>query len=271
MWSPGCRCCSARRADAKAGPARRRPGPGRGPVRTGGRDAPRRSSRPGAGSRRRARRRRAAGLPAAHRRRRSRAFSVGSRCRSAVCAEVVGRLVTIHGQSEQVRLAPGPAARGARPVRRPDAPGDGSARTAACYAEHRDAVAELTRLRGEAQERAREIDLLRFGLDEIERVDPQPEEDVALAAEAQRLQSVDDLRLARARARCVGADRRRRRGRRRAVRVGRSPEGIEPARRRSGARDRWPRGSRRRLPGHRLAADLAGYLDHLEAEPGRLE
>ena len=64
------------------------------------------------------------------------------------------------------------------------------------YAERRAAAAELDRLRAEAQARAREIDLLRFGLEEIERVAPEPGEDVALAAEALRLQSADDLRLA---------------------------------------------------------------------------
>ena len=36
------------------------------------------------------------------------------------------------------------------------------------------------------QSRAREIDLLRFGLEEIERIGPGPAEDVALAAEAVR-------------------------------------------------------------------------------------
>jgi len=53
---------------------------------------------------------------------------------------------------------------------------------------------QLAQLRAEAQSRAREIDLLRFGLEEIERVGPTPAEDVALAAEALRLQSADDLR-----------------------------------------------------------------------------
>ena len=76
------------------------------------------------------------------------------------------------------------------------------------YAERRAAAAELDRLRSAAQARAREIDLLRFGLSEIERVNPLAGEDVALAAEARRLQSADDLRLAAqtALARLAGAD-----------------------------------------------------------------
>ena len=38
-----------------------------------------------------------------------------------------------------------------------------------------------------ARERAREADLLRFGLGEVEQVDPQPGEDAGLAAEEARL------------------------------------------------------------------------------------
>ena len=49
--------------------------------------------------------------------------------------------------------------------------------------------------RRETRERAREQDLLTFGLEEIAAVAPEPDEDVALAAEAARLQAVDDLRL----------------------------------------------------------------------------
>jgi DNA repair protein RecN (Recombination protein N) len=47
-----------------------------------------------------------------------------------------------------------------------------------------------------ARERAREADLLRFGLGEIEAVAPQPGEDDALAVEEQRLGNADTLRTA---------------------------------------------------------------------------
>jgi DNA repair protein RecN (Recombination protein N) len=47
-----------------------------------------------------------------------------------------------------------------------------------------------------ARERAREADLLRFGLSEIETVAPQPGEDVELAAEESRLGFADTLRTA---------------------------------------------------------------------------
>ena len=47
-----------------------------------------------------------------------------------------------------------------------------------------------------ARERAREADLLRFGLGEIETVAPQPGEDGSLADEEQRLGHADTLRTA---------------------------------------------------------------------------
>ena len=52
-----------------------------------------------------------------------------------------------------------------------------------------------------ARERAREADLLRFGLGEIEAVDPQPGEDAQLAADEARLGYADALRTAAEQAR----------------------------------------------------------------------
>ena len=60
---------------------------------------------------------------------------------------------------------------------------------------------ELADVVEHARERAREADLLRFGLDEIEQVSPEPGEDEALAAEETRLGFADTLRLAAEQAR----------------------------------------------------------------------
>ena len=61
--------------------------------------------------------------------------------------------------------------------------------------------AELTEVTQAARERAREADLLRFGLDEIAAVEPRPGEDTELAAEEARLGYADTLRAAAERAR----------------------------------------------------------------------
>ena len=126
---------------------------------------------------------------------RSRAFLGGAQVPVSVCAEVTTELVAIHGQSEQVRLS------GAGRQRELlDAyTGPELARLLGEYrqrwTEHRAARAELEALVAASTERARELELLRFGLEQIELVDPQPGEDVALAAESTRLQNADDLRL----------------------------------------------------------------------------
>ena len=127
---------------------------------------------------------------------RSRALLGGVAVPLGRAADVVTRWATIHGQSEQIRL--GTADR-QREVLDRFAGAEHAVlleRHAAAYAERRAAASEVEELTGAARERARELDLLTFGLNEIEQVDPQPDEDVALAAEAQRLQAVDELRVA---------------------------------------------------------------------------
>lgn len=126
---------------------------------------------------------------------RSRSMLGGVQVPAAVGAEIGSRLVTIHGQSEQQRLA--------SPERQRDvldrAAGPVLAQELASYradyAARQAANAELQMLRRQARERAREQDLLTFGVEEIAAVAPEPGEDVALSAEATRLQAVDDLRL----------------------------------------------------------------------------
>ncbi|MGL4832108.1 MAG: DNA repair protein RecN [Propionibacteriaceae bacterium] len=125
---------------------------------------------------------------------RSRAFLGGAGTTNAVLADLVGELVTLHGQSEQIRL--GTAERQREVLDRAGGP------ELLALLEHyhelwsarQQAAAELATLTADAQARARELDLVTFGLHEIEAVDPQPGEDLALAAEAQRLHAADDLR-----------------------------------------------------------------------------
>ena len=127
---------------------------------------------------------------------RSRCFVGGAGVPVAVAGDITSELVVIHGQSEQLKLA--------APERQREIldryAGAGLAAELAAYradwAERQAARTELAQLRDQARERAREVDLLQFGLNEIEQVDPQAGEDVALAEEAEKLQAVDDLRLA---------------------------------------------------------------------------
>ncbi len=126
---------------------------------------------------------------------RSRALVGGAQVTLPGLVEAVGERITIHGQSEQIRLG---SAERQREVL--DAFGGaalvgllGEYRTR--WAQQRAWSGELAELTSQAQARARELALLEFGLGEIEKVDPQPGEDAALVAEQRRLQAVDDLRL----------------------------------------------------------------------------
>ena len=123
---------------------------------------------------------------------RSRAAAGGASVPASVLARLAADLVTVHGQSDQQRLA--------QPVeQRQTLDRYAGIEVAGCreaYAAWRAAEAELERRVRDAQELAREAELLRYGLAEIEAVAPQPGEDVELAAMAARLEHADALRLA---------------------------------------------------------------------------
>jgi len=124
---------------------------------------------------------------------RSRAFLGGSAVPASVLAAVGERLVTVHGQSEQQRL------------RRPSAQREAldrfaGQRASELLAVYRPAYRRLAAARGELtdlvtreQERARTIDALQHGLDEIAAVGPRPGEDALLRAEEDRLAHAEAL------------------------------------------------------------------------------
>ena len=127
---------------------------------------------------------------------RSRAFVGGASVPVATLAEVAQPLVAVHGQSDQHRLLQAKAQRDAL-----DRFGGARLATAAAtWTALHDRLeateAELVDVVATARERAREADLLRFGLDEIEQVSPEPGEDETLAAEESRLGFADTLRAA---------------------------------------------------------------------------
>jgi DNA repair protein RecN (Recombination protein N) len=127
---------------------------------------------------------------------RSRAFLGGASVPVSVLAEVSGDLVAIHGQADQWRLL--------QPVRQRETLDTFAGRPVlepleeygAAYRRHREVEAELTELVTRQRDRLAEADLLRFGLDEIAKAEPQPGEDLELAAEEERLAYADGLRTA---------------------------------------------------------------------------
>jgi DNA repair protein RecN (Recombination protein N) len=129
---------------------------------------------------------------------RSRAHVGGRSMPVAMLAEVGEQVVAVHGQSDQLRLL--------RPAEQRAAldrfAGAGHEKLLdgyrEAYARWRAAEEDLADRRRNARQRSQEADLLKLGLDEISRVDPQPGEDEELRVEAQRLEHSEGLRVAAA-------------------------------------------------------------------------
>jgi DNA repair protein RecN (Recombination protein N) len=131
---------------------------------------------------------------------RSRAVVGGRAAPVGVLSEIGEELVVVHGQSDQVRLRSATAQREALDR-------FAGAELAGPKAEYQDVYrrwqanqAELDVLIAEQDRRQREAAELRTAIDEIEAAAPQPGEDVELAERADRLNNLEDLRLAAAQA-----------------------------------------------------------------------
>ncbi|MEP7034886.1 MAG: DNA repair protein RecN [Dermatophilaceae bacterium] len=125
---------------------------------------------------------------------RSRAHVGGRAAPVSVLAEIGELLVAVHGQADQWRLRQPEQHRvlldrfAGAPVAEP------LGRYVSRYDQFQQLGAELLELRGLARDRAREVDVLRAGLEEIESVDPRSGEDLDLRAEDERLAHTDGLR-----------------------------------------------------------------------------
>ncbi|QNN52618.1 DNA repair protein RecN [Nocardioides mesophilus] len=132
---------------------------------------------------------------------RSRAFVGGASCPVGALAALIDPLVAVHGQSDQHRLLQPAAQR--ENLDRFAGPDAAAARAeyAVGFRRLRETERELTEVVESARERAREADLLRFGLVEVEAVAPRAGEEDELAAEESRLGYADTLRAAAEQAR----------------------------------------------------------------------
>ncbi|MBK8459336.1 MAG: DNA repair protein RecN [Micropruina sp.] len=205
---------------------------------------------------------------------RSRTFVGGVGVPTAIAAELVAGWVTIHGQAEQQRLAGAERQRTVLDTFAGESLADELSAYRVAYAERRRGEAELTELTTMARERERELAMLTFGLDEVAKTAPQPQEDQSLAAEATRLQAVDDLRLAgRVSLEALSGDDD-------AVLDQPSAIGLLGAARKALATAAHndpslsPLAERLTEAGYLVndvAADLASYLARLDADPTRLE
>jgi DNA repair protein RecN (Recombination protein N) len=126
---------------------------------------------------------------------RSRATVGGRSAPVAVLGELADQLVTVHGQSDQIRLTSATAQRaaldgfGGAPLEK------ALARYVAAYDTWQEHRGELETLVRDRDDRVAEAERIRAASDEIEAADPQPGEDVELAERAERLGNLEELRL----------------------------------------------------------------------------
>lgn len=203
---------------------------------------------------------------------RSRAHLGGRSVPNSVLSELSEQVLAVHGQNDQLRLV---RSNEQRSVLDRFA-GEPVLRVLADYqrvrGEWADAVRELTERTERSRELAREADMLRHGLSEIEAVDPQAGEDAALVEEARRLADVDQLREIAAGAQHA---------------LSGSADGdpdapgaigmVGEARRRLSSsedpmlRELEPRVAEAAAVLADVGGELGGYLDKLDADPARLE
>ena len=131
---------------------------------------------------------------------RSRAHLGGRAVPASVLGQVGSRLVSIHGQADQLRLRTAAAQRRAL-----DAVGGSEheqlcRQYSSCYRAWNQARQNLETWREQALAREGEIAGLRHALEQLEALDPKPGEDQALAEEASRLENLDLLRSGAAQA-----------------------------------------------------------------------
>ncbi|WP_433294709.1 DNA repair protein RecN [Actinoplanes sp. CA-030573] len=129
---------------------------------------------------------------------RSRAHVGGRSMPVAMLAEVGEQVLAVHGQSDQLRLLRPAEQRGA--LDRFAGPEHEKLLETyrEAFARWRAVVDDLADRRRNARARSQEADLLKLGLDEISRIDPQPGEEEELRAEVQRLEHAEGLRVAAA-------------------------------------------------------------------------
>ena len=131
---------------------------------------------------------------------RSRAHLGGRAVPASVLGQVGSRLVSIHGQADQLRLRTAAAQRRAL-----DAVGGSEheqlcRQYSSCYRAWNQARQDLETWREQALAREGEIAGLRHALEQLEALDPKLGEDQALAEEASRLENLDLLRSGAAQA-----------------------------------------------------------------------
>lgn len=125
---------------------------------------------------------------------RSRAHVGGRTAPVGVLSEIGEHLVAVHGQADQWRLRQADQHRALLDQYAGEPVASALARYQELYDEHDRVRRELAELTEAARDRAREVEILQVGLEQIEALDPQPGEDADLRVEDERLTHAEGLR-----------------------------------------------------------------------------
>ncbi|TLP71871.1 DNA repair protein RecN [Nesterenkonia sphaerica] len=127
---------------------------------------------------------------------RSRATLAGRAVPVSLLGAVGSELVTLHGQSDQLRLKTAAAQRAALDSYAGQAGAQLLAQYGEAFAAFQRQQAELEEITAHELERRREAEQLQRALEAIDELDPQPGEDEQLKAESMRLDNIESLRNA---------------------------------------------------------------------------
>ncbi|GAA2393778.1 DNA repair protein RecN [Gordonia cholesterolivorans] len=125
---------------------------------------------------------------------RSRAHLGGRAVPVGTLAQLTGELLAIHGQNDQLRLIRPEQQRSALDRYAGPAAASTLKKYRAARADWVELLDELDRRRDSARELAQEADRLRFGIDEIDAVGPEPGEDTDLIATIRRMTDLEEIR-----------------------------------------------------------------------------
>lgn len=203
---------------------------------------------------------------------RSRAYLGGRSVPQAILAEMAAELVTVHGQSDQIRLRSTAHQRAALD----EFAGDDHQRTleqlAAAHKTLREVQAELDEWDAQAENREREVLALTRAVERIDAAEIEHGEQAALREESERLSNVEELRIAAATAHTVlsGDFESAAPGVTEAVETARSS--LDAARTFDAKLGAWAdQLAETSLILGDLGVELSSYVTSLEADPARLE
>ncbi len=206
---------------------------------------------------------------------RSRAHVGGRSAPVGVLSEIGEHLVAVHGQADQWRLRQADQHRALLDQYAGEPVATALARYQDLYDEHDRVRRELAELTEAARDRAREVEILQVGLEQIESLDPQPGEDADLRVEDERLTHAEGLRAGAETARALLA------GAEEEYAAEATPNVIGAIAEARSALDRAARARPRAAELDRrladlgylaadLGADLSGYVSDIELDPARL-